>query len=65
MIIFNTKPQESFTQCRMKLNGSENETNGFIPSWAAFVGNTVQVQELGEGQWTIESTGSIFRREAA
>ncbi len=52
---------DKFAQCKM-ING-DAVTTGFIPLWAAKVGNTVELPELDGENWLITSVGTVVSQE--
>jgi hypothetical protein len=64
MIIADSTPQEKYAQCEFTRGGeSRFYTVGFIPIWAAKVGNMVQLVDLDGQFWKIEVVGAELDKD--
>ncbi len=53
--------EETYKQCRFKRDGDTAgtyETIGYIPAWAAVVGNHVQLKSLDNKFWQVTEAGN-------
>lgn len=61
MIICDNSGQQKFAQC--ELSNGDKHTVGFIPAWAAKIGNRVELTELDGQFWKVEKVGVLLTRE--
>lgn len=60
MNVHNDKQGEYFAQCEMV--NDTGRTVGYIPSWAAKIGNLVELPELDGEFWQVISVGTVLSR---